>query len=70
MLALVVAFFFNLPFGLIAMCISFRSKKATEEGAIERAERLASISLGVSLFGIFTSAVAIAAAIYIIIHKH
>ena len=69
-LALVVAFFFNLPFGIIAMCVSLKSRKETERGATEWAEKLATVSLIVSLLGIFVSAFAIGLAIYFVIHNH
>ena len=70
-LALVVAFFFNLPFGLVAMCVSLRAKRVYEEqGESGQAERLATVSLCVSLVGIFVSAAAIAATIFLVIDKN
>ena len=67
-LSLIVAFFFNLPLGLIAMCVSFKAKNAYKIGNFKQGECCSMISLCISLFGIFVTACTIIGMILLLLY--
>ena len=68
-LALIVSFFFNLPFGLIAVCVSISSKKAYEIGNVSGGDWRAIMSLCISLLGIFFTALLIIVIITLLLYS-
>ncbi len=67
-IAILVTVFFNPPIGLISLCISVASRKEYQYGDRKRGERLANISLVVSMTGLVLSIVVIIICVFHMAH--
>ena len=67
-IAILVTVFFNPPFGLISLCISVASRKEYQYGDRRRGERLATLSLVVSMTGLVLSIVVIIICVFHMAH--
>ena len=68
-LALIVSCFFNLPFGLVAVCVSMASREAYRGGNLSSGDWRAILSLCISLLGIFVTALLIIVIITLLLYS-
>jgi hypothetical protein len=67
-LALIVSCFFNLPFGLAAVCVSLAARRAYRGGNMAGGDWRAITSLCISLLGIFVTALLIIVVITLLLY--